>query len=102
MVSEAVSQIACACSLLDVLTQAVAHEVKGTIRRDEADRAVILKPRQAHTLVELHVLQVHGLLSAAATLGLKQHLKEQSINQSGKQASKMPDQLCHWPSYYIL
>ena len=36
--------------------KAGSHEVKGAIRRNEGDCAVILKARQPDTLVKLHVL----------------------------------------------
>ena len=34
------------------------------VGRDEGDGAVILKAREPHALVELHVLQLHGLAFA--------------------------------------
>ena len=52
-----------------------AHEVEGAVRRDERDGAVVLKARQAHALVELHVLQVDRLVLPAAPLRIKQHLR---------------------------
>ena len=61
--------------------QHLSHEVKGAIRWDERDGAVALKRRQAHALVELHVLQVNGLLTTAAALGLKQHLRGEEQGQ---------------------
>lgn len=43
------------------LAQAIGHEVKVPIRRNEGDGAVILKACEAHTLVELDILQLHCL-----------------------------------------
>lgn len=39
----------------------VGHELRFTIRGDEGYGAVVLKARQAHTLVKLHVLHCHRL-----------------------------------------
>lgn len=44
--------------------EAVGHELKLAIGWDEGDGAVVLKAREPHTLVELHVLQLHGLAFA--------------------------------------
>lgn len=44
--------------------EAVGHELKLAVRRDEGDGAVILKAGQPHALVELHVLQLHRLAFA--------------------------------------
>lgn len=58
------------------------HEVKGAVGWDKRDCPVILEPCQAHTLVELHVFKVHGLLPAGPPLRLEQHLlaaQEESI-----------------------
>ena len=54
---------------------ASAHEVEGAVRRDEADGAVVLEPRQPYALVELHVLQIHRLVLAGPPLVLEQHLQ---------------------------
>ena len=51
-----------------------AHEVERAVWRDERDGAVVLKARQAHALMELHVLQIHRLVLSATALRLKQHL----------------------------
>ena len=44
--------------------EAVGHELELAVGWDEGDGAVILKARQPHALVELHVLQLHGLAFA--------------------------------------
>ena len=41
---------------LDLRRETVAHQLELPVRRDERDRTVILKTREAHTLVELYVL----------------------------------------------
>ena len=61
---------------LDVLAEAVRHEVKRPIWRYEADGSIIVKPRQPYTLVEFDVLQVHCFLLVVTPLGLKQHLQQ--------------------------
>lgn len=40
--------------------EAVRHELKLSIGRDEGDGAVVLKARQTDTLVELHIFQLYG------------------------------------------
>lgn len=52
-----------------------AHEVEGAVGRDERDGPIVLKARQPHALVELHVLQVDRLVLPAAPLRIKQHLR---------------------------
>ena len=47
-----------------VRVEAVGHELELAVGRDEGDGAVILKAREPHALVELHVLQLHGLAFA--------------------------------------
>ena len=44
--------------------EAVGHELELAVGWDEGDGAVIIKARQPHALVELHVLQLHGLAFA--------------------------------------
>lgn len=39
--------------------EAVGHELKLSIRRDEGDCAVVLEARQTDTLVKLHIFQLH-------------------------------------------
>lgn len=56
------------------MAEPIRHEVKGAVWWYEADGAVVVKARQAHTLVELDVLQVDSLALVAAPLSLKQHL----------------------------
>ena len=52
-----------------------AHEIKGAVRGYEGDGAVVLKARQPHALVELHVLQVDRLAALGASpLCLEEHL----------------------------
>lgn len=46
-----------------VCVETVGHELELAVRRDEGDGAVVLK-REPHALVELHVLQLHGLAFA--------------------------------------
>ena len=46
---------------LDLSVEAVGHELKLPIRRDEGDGPVVLKAREADTLVELDVLQLYCL-----------------------------------------
>ena len=41
--------------------KSVGHEFELSIRRHKRDGAIVLEPRQTHTLVELHVFQIHGL-----------------------------------------
>jgi hypothetical protein len=57
------------------LAQAVRHEVKRAVGRYKRDRAVVVKAREPHALVELDVLEVDRLLAVAAALRLKQHLR---------------------------
>ena len=45
----------------------VGHELKLAIRWDEGDGAVILKPGQPHTLVELDILQLNRLTLATCS-----------------------------------
>lgn len=42
-------------TLPDLGAEAVGHELKVTVRRDEGDGAIIVKARQPHTLVEFHI-----------------------------------------------
>ena len=44
---------------LNLSVEPVRHQFKLPIRGDEGDGAVVLKPRETHTLVELDVLQLH-------------------------------------------
>ena len=50
---------------LDVSVESVAHQFKLSIRRNEGDGSVILKPGQSDTLVELHILQFYTLTLAS-------------------------------------
>ena len=52
------------------------HEVEGAIRRYEGDGPVVLEARQPDTLVKFDVLQVHRLVLRAASLVVKQHLRQ--------------------------
>lgn len=52
---------------LHLRVQPIAHELKLPVRRDEADCAIILKPRQPHTLMEFHVLHLHRLAPRRAS-----------------------------------
>ena len=47
-----------------VRVEAVGHELELAVGRDEGDGAVVLKAREPHALVELHVLRLHGLAFA--------------------------------------
>lgn len=47
-----------------VCVETVGHELELAVRRDEGDGAVVLEAREPHALVELHVLQLHGLAFA--------------------------------------
>ena len=44
---------------LNLSVEPVRHQFKLPVRGDEGDGAVVLKPRETHTLVELDVLQLH-------------------------------------------
>mmetsp|Transcript_14532 Transcript_14532/g.31314 ORF Transcript_14532/g.31314 Transcript_14532/m.31314 type:complete len:209 (-) Transcript_14532:318-944(-) len=46
---------------LDVRIQPVRHEIKLSIRRNETNGAIVLKPGKPHTLMELDILQLHRL-----------------------------------------
>lgn len=59
---------------LHLRVQSVAHKLEFTIWGDEADCAVILKPRKTNALVKLDILHFHGLSSRRATRGLKHNL----------------------------
>lgn len=48
--------------------EAVRHELKLSIRWDEGDGAVILKPRQAHALVKFDILKFHRLTLATCII----------------------------------
>lgn len=39
--------------------EAVGHELKLSVRRNEGDGAVVLKARQTHALVKLDILQLY-------------------------------------------
>lgn len=66
---------------LHLCVQSVTHELKLAIRRDEADRPVILEAGQPHTLVKLDILHLHGLASRSAAGSLKHGLVVQSQPQ---------------------
>ena len=51
---------------LDVGVETVGHEVELSVGRDEADGAVVLEAGQPHTLMELDVLHLDGLVATAA------------------------------------
>ena len=51
--------------------EAIGHELKLSIRRDEGDRAVVLKARQADTLVELHIFQLYWFTLPSYTYKIK-------------------------------
>ena len=89
---------------LDVGVEAVGHQLELSVRRDEGDRAVVLKPGQSedrkvfeskhlqnpkskkvtspHALMELDILELHALALAAAG-GLEQHLVVEPQPQLG-------------------
>lgn len=61
--------------------QPVAHELKLPIRRNKADRAIVLEPRKTHTLVELDVFHLHRLASRSAPCCLEHDLVVQPQTQ---------------------
>jgi len=58
---------------LDVGVEPVGHQFKLTVRRNERDGAIVVKPRQTDTLMKLDVFQLHRL-ALTTTSALKQHL----------------------------
>jgi len=58
---------------LDVRVESVRHQLKLSIRRNERDGPVVVKPRQTDTLVKLDVFQLNGL-ALSSTRALKQNL----------------------------
>lgn len=51
-------------ALPHLCAEAIGHELKVAIGWDEGDGAVIVKTRESHTLVKLHILQFHRLVLA--------------------------------------
>jgi hypothetical protein len=66
---------------LDLRIQPIAHELKLAIRRDKADRPIVLKPTQSHTLMELDVFHLHSFASCCPSRCLKHHFVVQSQAQ---------------------
>ena len=62
------------CHSLDVLAQAIGHQIKAAIRRDEGNGSVVFESGQPNALMELYVFQVHCFVQATA-LGLEEDLK---------------------------
>eukprot|EP00053_Salpingoeca_punica_P017751 m.171606 g.171606 ORF g.171606 m.171606 type:complete len:404 (-) comp17279_c0_seq1:208-1419(-) len=58
---------------LDLGAEAVGHELKLAVGRDEGDGAVLLEARQAHALVELDVLELNGLALAGVAARRLEH-----------------------------
>lgn len=42
-----------------VRVEAVGHQLELSVRGNEGDGAIVLESRQAHTLMKLHILQLH-------------------------------------------
>ena len=58
---------------LYVLAKSIGHEAEVPVRGDERDGPVIIKSRQADTLVELNVFQLDSFLLPSTTLILKEY-----------------------------
>ena len=71
---------------LHLRVQPVAHELELPVRRDEADRAVVLESAQPYTLVEFHVLHLHGLAPRRPPRRLEHDLVVQPQPQLGHAA----------------
>lgn len=63
--------------------QTIAHEFEFTVRRDEADRSVILESRKSNTLVEFDVFHLDRLASRSTTGRLKHHFVVQPQTKFG-------------------
>ncbi len=61
--------------------QSITHEFEFAIRRYEADRPIILEPRQSHTLMEFDVLHLHGLSPRRSSCGLEHDFVVQSQSE---------------------
>ena len=56
--------------------EAVGHQLKLPVGGDEGDGAVVLEARQTDTLVELHVLQLHGFTLPSCRRRIRQPIRE--------------------------
>lgn len=81
----------CPNQWLDLSIQAVAHQLKFTVRRNERDCAVVLEARETHALVELDVFHFDRLSTRrcvssqirTSTHALKHHLVIEAQTQLG-------------------
>lgn len=48
-------------TIRDLCIESIRHELELSVRRNERDSAVVLEAIQAHTLMELDILQLHRL-----------------------------------------
>ena len=70
---------------LDLRVESIGHELEVAVGRYERDGAVVLEAREAHTLMELDVLEVDRLVLAAADV-LEERLVVEAESQLGHAA----------------
>lgn len=62
--------------------EAVGHELKLSIGRNEGDGAVVLKARQTDTLVKLHIFQLYRFTLSSSMKKQEIILKEEKYKRS--------------------
>lgn len=66
---------------LDLCIQTIAHQLKFAVGWNEADGAIILKSRQAHTLMELDVFHLHSFPPSRSACRFEHDLVVQAKTQ---------------------